>query len=155
MTPHQIRLVRESWRRFAPPPPDAPRAFYQRLFELNPECRSLFGAVDLAHQGCKLMRMLDEIIRLLDQPEALIGEVARLGTRHAAYGVRDTDYGSVGAALLWMFEQQLGPAFDQETRTAWADAYGLIAGVMRRAVGRATGEFPIPFPAAHTSPPPQ
>ena len=79
------------------------------------------------------------------------GEVARLGTRHAAYGVRDTDYGSVGAALLWMFEQQLGPAFDQDTRSAWADAYILIAGVMRRAVGRATGEFAVVLPAAHGS----
>lgn len=148
MTPHQIQLVRESWRRFAPPPPEAARAFYHRLFELNPECRSLFGAVDLAHQGCKLIRMLDEIIRLLDQPEALIGEVARLGTRHAAYGARDTHYGSVGAALLWMFEQQLGPAFDADTRSAWADAYILIAGVMRRAVGRATGEFAVVPPAA-------
>jgi hemoglobin-like flavoprotein len=147
MTPHQIQLVRESWRRFAPPPPGAALAFYHRLFELNPECRSLFGPVDLACQGCKLMRMLDEIVRLLDQPEALIGEVARLGTRHATYGVRDTDYGSVGSALLWMFEQQLGQAFDEATRGAWADAYVLIAGVMRRAVGRATGEFPVAFPA--------
>ena len=146
MTPHQIDLVRESWRRFAPPAPEAAIAFYHRLFELNPECRSLFGTIDLAYQGCKLMRMLDEIVRLLDQPEALIGEVARLGTRHAAYGVRDTDYGSVGAALLWMLEQELGPAFDAETRAAWAEAYLLIARVMRRAVGRATGEFPVVVP---------
>ena len=65
--------------------------------------------------------------------------------------MRDTDYGSVGAALLWMFEQQLGPAFDEDIRSAWADAYILIAGVMRRAVGRATGEFPVPLPAAHGS----
>jgi hemoglobin-like flavoprotein len=143
MTPHQIDLVRESWRQFAPPPAEAAIAFYQRLFELNPECRGLFGTIDLAYQGCKLMRMLDEIVHLLDQPEALIGEVARLGTRHAAYGVRDSDYGSVGAALLWTFEQQLGPEFDPETRAAWAEAYLLIARVMRRAIGRATGEFPV------------
>ena len=143
MTPQQIDLVRESWRRFAPPPPEATMAFYHRLFELNPDCRTLFGTTDLPHQGCKLMRMLDEIVRLLDQPQALIGEVVRLGTRHAAYGVRDSDYDSVGAALLWTFEQQLGPAFDQETRSAWAEAYLLIARVMRRAVGRVTGEFPV------------
>jgi len=46
-----------------------------------------------------------------------------------------------------MFEQQLGPVFDEDTRSAWADAYILIAGVMRRAVGRATGEFPVVLPA--------
>jgi nitric oxide dioxygenase len=143
MTPQQIELVRQSWRRFAPPPPQVTAAFYDRLFELNPECRGLFGAADLAHQGCTLMRMLDEIVGLLDQPEALVGEVARLGTRHAAYRVRDSDYGSVGAALLWTFERQLGPAFDEATRSAWAEAYLLIARVMRRAIGRATGEFPV------------
>ncbi|MGH7629243.1 MAG: globin domain-containing protein [Gemmatimonadales bacterium] len=143
MTPQQIHLVRQSWRRFAPPAPAAAAAFYDRLFELNPDCRSLFRTTDLAHQGCKLMRMLHQIVQLLDQPEALIGEVARLGTRHAAYGVRDTDYGSVGAALLWTLERELGPAFDEETRAAWAEAYLLVARVMRRAVGRATGEFPV------------
>lgn len=143
MTPKQIELVRRSWRRFAPPEPTAAAAFYVRLFELNPECRSLFAAADMAQQGCKLMRMLNEIVGLLDQPEALIGEVARLGTRHAAYGVRDSDYGSVGAALLWTLEHELGPAFDDETRAAWAEAYLLVARVMRRAIGRATGEFAV------------
>jgi hemoglobin-like flavoprotein len=143
MTPQQIDLVRRSWRVFAAPAPTAATAFYARLFELNPECRTLFGASDLAHQGCKLMRMLNEIVALLDQPEALIGEVARLGTRHATYGVRDRDYGSVGAALLWTLERELGPAFDAETRAAWAEAYLLVARVMRRAIGRATGEFPV------------
>jgi hemoglobin-like flavoprotein len=143
MTPQQIQLVRQSWRHFAPPAPEVALAFYERLFELNPDCRSLFGEADLAHQGCKLMRMLDQIVHLLDKPEALVREVARLGTRHAGYGVRDSDYGSVGAALLWTFERELGPAFDEETRSAWAEAYLLIARVMWRAVGRATGEFPV------------
>jgi hemoglobin-like flavoprotein len=143
MTPQQIELVRRSWRRFAPPAPAVAIAFYERLFELNPSCRSLFAATDLAHQGCRLMRMLHEIVGLLDQPEALVGEVVRLGTRHAVYGVRDSDYGSVGAALLWTLEQELGPAFDDETRAAWAEAYLLVAWVMRRAIGRATGEFPV------------
>jgi nitric oxide dioxygenase len=142
MTPQQIDLVRRSWLQFAARRPAAAATFYSRLFELNPECRSLFGTTDLAQQGCKLMRMLSEIVALLDQPEALIGEVARLGTRHAAYRVRDSDYGSVGAALLWTLERELGPTFDNATRAAWAEAYLLVAGVMLRAIGRATGEFP-------------
>jgi hemoglobin-like flavoprotein len=143
MTPHQIALVRQSWRRLVPLAPRAATAFYDRLFELNPDCRSRFGGIDLAHQGWRLMRTLDDMVGLLDQPEALIGEVARLGTRHATDGLRDSDYGSVGAALLWTLEQQLGRGFDRETRSAWAEAYLLIARVMERAVGRATGEFPV------------
>ncbi|HEU5170343.1 MAG TPA: globin domain-containing protein [Gemmatimonadales bacterium] len=142
MTSDQIVLVRESWRRFAPAAHVCAPVFYERLFELNPECRTLFGEIDLTAQGCKLMRMLGEIVHLLDRPEALISEVARLGTRHAAYGARDSDYESVGAALLWTFEYALGAAFTPEMRSAWAEVYLLVARVMRRAAGRATGEFP-------------
>jgi methyl-accepting chemotaxis protein len=121
MTLHHIHLVRESWRRFAPPAPEATIAFYHRLFQINPECQGLFGTIDLAHQGCKLMRMLDEIVRLPDQPEALIREVARLGTRHAAYGVRDSDYGSVVPAIC-----------THHAASGWAGDRGISGGGRQR-----------------------
>lgn len=49
--------------------------------------------------------------------------IADLGKRHPGYGVTDTHYDSVGAALLWTLEQGLGEA--------WTAAYALLAGVMR------------------------
>ena len=53
----------------------------------------------------------------MDDPPAL----EALGRRHAAYGVRDGHYDTVGAA------------FDGEAREAWAACYGLVAATMRDA----------------------
>ena len=44
--------------------------------------------------------------------------------------MRSEHYESVGIALLWTLEQGLGDAFDDETREAWATAYGTLASVM-------------------------
>jgi Hemoglobin-like flavoprotein len=117
------------------PGPAAAR-FYAHLFELHPASERLFATTDMVAQGHKLMQMLEEIVRVLDVPEALVGQVADLGRRHVGYGVRDADYESVGAALLWTLEEALGPAFTPEVREAWSEAYLLLASVMRRAAAR-------------------
>ena len=62
--------------------------------------------------------------------DAIVPAVQALGRRHAGYGVTPADYDTVGSALLWTFEQGLGPDFDAATRAAWAEAYGILASVM-------------------------
>jgi hemoglobin-like flavoprotein len=59
--------------------------------------------------------------------------VADLGRCHAQLGVTDRQYESVGAALLWTFEQTLGAAWTGEARMAWASAYAALAGLMKEA----------------------
>lgn len=142
MTPEQQALVRESWRQFEPTLRAAGAHFYDRLFELNPGVRQLFAGTDLQAQEVKLMAMFGEIVRALDQPSELVAEVAALGRRHVQYGVKDADYESVGAALLWTLEQALGEAFTLEVREAWTEAYLLVATVMRRAAARASAPHP-------------
>jgi hemoglobin-like flavoprotein len=144
MTPKQQELVRESWRRFNPISRATGVQFYDRLFELHPAAQQLFAGVDMVEQERKLMAMLEQIVRVLDRPEELVGPVAALGRRHVHYGVKDADYDSVGAALLWTLEQGLGGAFTPEVRDAWAEAYLTVATVMRRAATREqiTGERP-------------
>jgi hemoglobin-like flavoprotein len=136
MTPEQQAIVRESWRRFEPTV-QSDASFYERLFALDPAVRHLFASVDLERLQRKLMAMLAEIVRVLDQPDVLVSEVAALGSRHLHYGVRDADYQSVGAALLWTLEQNLGEEFTPEVRAAWTEAYLLVSTVMRRAAARA------------------
>lgn len=142
MTPDGEALVRASWRRFEPFAEEWAALFYARLFEIHPAARVLFTGADLGRQRRKLVQTLGWIVASLDHPERLVSEVARLGRRHAGYGVRDEDYASVGAALLWTLEQAFGPEFTPELRSAWAEAFLLLSWVMRRAAGRATGEFP-------------
>jgi hemoglobin-like flavoprotein len=126
------RLVQESWARFEPVAEQSAGFFYDKLFELDPSAQRLFARTDMEAQGRKVMQMFAEIVRTLDQPEELIAEVADLGRRHVHYGVQDSQYDSVGTALLWTLERGLGPAFTPEVRNAWAEAYLLLSSIFRR-----------------------
>ena len=106
--------------------------FYQRLFELDPDLRRLFKT-DMAEQGRKLMAMIGTAVANLGQIETIVPAVRQLGERHAGYGVKDADYETVGAALLWTLEQGLQEAFDPPVREAWTVCYGTLAGVMKQA----------------------
>jgi hemoglobin-like flavoprotein len=137
MNERQRTLVRESWLQCQPTLRQWGSVFYERLFALDPSLRRLFAGTDMAEQQRKLVGMLTRIVGLLDRPEDLVADVAALGRRHGQYGVRDADYESVGAALLWMLEQGLGEAFTPAVREAWSEAYLLVATLMRRAGARA------------------
>ena len=136
MTPEQHALVRESWRRFEPRFRATGLRFYEQLFALDPTVAHLFAHVDIDHQERKLMTMLTEIVRVLDRPNELVPELADLGHRHVSYGVKDDDYGSIGAALLWLLEQVLGEEFTPDLREAWSEAYLLVSSIMRRGAAR-------------------
>jgi hemoglobin-like flavoprotein len=136
VTPERERLVRDSWEQFEPMALPFARIFYDHLFELDPETQRLFASTDMEAQGRKFWQMLAEIVRVLDEPDQLVSEVAALGRRHVGYRVTDGQYEIVGAALLWTLEQALGPAFTPEVRDAWSEAYLVLATVMRRAAAR-------------------
>ena len=57
-------------------------------------------------------------------------------TGPTSYGVKDDDYGAIGAALLWLLEQVLGEEFTPELREAWSEAYLLVSSIMRRGAAR-------------------
>lgn len=134
MSPQQIELVRSSFTQVAPIAGSAAKLFYSRLFELDPSLRPLFKS-NLEEQGNKLMTMIGDAVGLLDQPEKLLPLAQDLGRRHAAYGVEDAHYETVGAALLWTLEKGLGAAFTPEVEQAWAAVYGLLSSTMRTAAG--------------------
>ena len=132
MTPDQKHLVRSSFVKVAPMAPAAAAMFYDRLFELDPGLRPLFDG-DMEEQGRKLMAMIATAVANLDTLDAIVPAVRNLGRRHAAYGVRDADYDTVAEALLWTLERGLGSEFDDATRGAWAQCYGILAAEMKSA----------------------
>ena len=129
MTPEQIKLVQQSFARVAPDAEEASQVFYTRLFEQAPEVRPLFKG-DIRDQGKKLMAMLATVVQGLNDLDALMPAIRALAVRHNDYKVEPAHYDHVGAALLWTFEQALGDAFTTETRDAWSEAYGVLAGAM-------------------------
>ena len=130
MTPEQVRLVQESFALVKPTAPQAAAMFYDRLFAIAPDVKPLFKG-DMEEQGRKLMEMIELAVKGLDRPETLLPALAALGRRHAGYGVNESDYETVGEALLWTLEQGLGPSFTPDIRDAWAALYRFVADTMR------------------------
>lgn len=132
MTPEQVRLVKNSWAMVSPMSQQAGQLFYEKLFELDPALEPLFKT-ERSEQVRKLMASLNMVVMSLDRLESILPNVQDLGRRHVDYGVKDKDYDTVGAALLWTLEQGLGDAFTPDVKDAWASAYGALAGVMKEA----------------------
>jgi hemoglobin-like flavoprotein len=131
MTPQQIALVQDSFRKVVPIADTAAMMFYARLFELDPSLRKLFKG-DMKKQGMMLMSMIASAVRGLSDPNALIPVLHALGRRHSGYGVVDAHYTTVASALLWTLQQGLGDEFTAESRDAWIAAYSMMASVMQQ-----------------------
>jgi hemoglobin-like flavoprotein len=129
MTPSQIADIQASFAKVAPIADEAAALFYGRLFATAPETRALFTG-DMTIQGQKLMGALTTVVDGLGDLDAVVPVAQQLARRHVAYGVKPQHYAAVGAALLWTLEQGLGDAFTTDLRVAWAEAYGVLSGVM-------------------------
>lgn len=132
LTAAQKDLVQNSFTSIATIADDAAILFYQKLFELDPSLKSMFRG-DMAEQRKKLMQMLTAAVKGLDRLEQLVPVVQDLGRRHGAYGVKESHYETVGAALLWTLEAGLGRNFTPDVKEAWTAVYGLLATTMKNA----------------------
>jgi hemoglobin-like flavoprotein len=129
MTPEQITLVQSSFRRLGPDLQALTVRFYQELFERNPALRPLF-TTDMGEQQVKFAQKLTEIVWSMPRLSELLIHTRALGARHVGYGVRATDYQTVGDSLIAALAAVLGDEFDAQTREAWALAYNIVAETM-------------------------
>lgn len=133
MTPAQIEMVRDSWAIVRTKNDLLAQRFYQRLFQLDPSLRLLFG-YDMSEQRQKLMRTISILVRGLHRTDRIRPALCLLGRRHAGYGVQPTDYDMVRQSLLWALSDLYGRAMSEamsvEMREAWGAAYDLISTVM-------------------------
>jgi hemoglobin-like flavoprotein len=136
MTADQISMVQTSFKKVVPIADTAADLFYDRLFEIAPDVRSMFPD-DITDQKKKLIAMLATAVTNLHQVEAILPAVENLGKRHVAYGVTAKHYEPVGAALLWTLEQGLGPDFTPPVKAAWTEAYMTLSGAMQGAAASA------------------
>lgn len=136
MTSDHVMLVRTSWPAVAERHDLLTSRFYDHLFAIDESAARLFTGVDMATQRAKLGQTLAVVVRSMDDIDRLLPAVAALGKRHARYGVEDRHFDSVGEALLRALADTLGDGFTAAIHAAWAEAYALLASVMRRALVR-------------------
>ena len=130
MTKEEIILIKRTWKLFREINPTVVGdTFYSKLFLDNPSVRKMFPK-EMNQQYQKLIDMLSTIVGRLDNLEELSGDIAAMGQRHVAYGVKPAQYQKVGEALLWTLEQGLGKDFTPEVKEAWAKCYTTLADAM-------------------------
>ena len=125
----QIDLVQASFKRVVPIADQAAEIFYARLFEIVPEVKPFFKG-DMKAQGQKLMTMLGVVVNGLRNLDSILPAARNLAIGHVNYGVEAAHYQPVGEALIYTLEQGLGDDFDDDTKAAWLQAYGLLSGFM-------------------------
>ena len=76
------------------------------------------------------MTMLGALVAGLNNLEDLTPVLQNLGKRHVEYNVKESDYSTVGTALLNTLSVGLGEAFTTDVENALTDVYGIIASVM-------------------------
>src|SRR5690606_36289420 len=126
MTPEQISLIRSNFEQIASNAEAVGLSFYEHLFRINPEARGMFHG-EIAAQSRKLTAMLAAVVDAIDKPWTLEVMVRELGERHVRYGVLDSHYDDVGAALIQTLHEGFGEAFDEALESAWATAYAFLA----------------------------
>src|SRR5512141_1324271 len=129
MNAQHIQLVQESFAKVRPIADQAAETFYQRLFEIAPEYRSMFKH-DMKKQGAMLISTLGLAVGSLNNLEAILPAVRSLGQRHAGYGITAEHYQPVAEAFLWTLDHYLGEAFTPKLKDAWVEAYLTLAGAM-------------------------
>lgn len=134
MNSEQIALVKESWEKVRPISETAAELFYRKLFELDPALKDLFTG-DMTEQGKKLMAILNTAVNSLDNLESIVPAVQDMGKRHVAYGVKDSDYDTVGEALIWTLHKGLEDAFTPKVKASWIETYTVVATTMKEAAG--------------------
>ena len=129
MTPDQVKLVQQSFSKVAPISDQAANLFYDRLFEVAPQVKSMFPA-DMTEQRRKLMTMLAAVVGGLGDLPSILPAASALAKRHVAYGAKAEHYPVVGGALLWTLEKGLGEAWTPDVAAAWTTAYGTLSRYM-------------------------
>ena len=128
--PSDIELVQSSFEKVVPIADQAADLFYNRLFEIAPDVKPLFGESDMKAQGKKLMATLGVAVRGLSDLEATVPVIQKLAQNHVQYGVKPEHYEPVGEALIWTLGQGLGEGFTPEVKTAWVGVYTLVSETM-------------------------
>ncbi|WP_175986923.1 NO-inducible flavohemoprotein [Bacillus sp. Marseille-Q1617] len=105
--------------------------FYKNMFASHPELLDIFNHANQkkGRQQTALANTVYAAAQNIDRLEALLPAVKQIAHKHRSLGIKPEHYPIVGEHLLGAIKEVLGDAATDEIIQAWADAYGVIAGV--------------------------
>lgn len=122
----EIDAIRTTYLQLSADQQRAGEIFYEHLFAIAPEVRSLFVA-DISVQSTKLISTLGLVVSRLQHWRDLEPVVEDLALRHLAYGVKPKHYIAVGRALDAMLCDILDHGATEPVRSAWRSAYRALS----------------------------
>jgi hemoglobin-like flavoprotein len=136
MTPDDVATVQATLPALGERTDDLARAFYDRLFALDPTLRSRFPT-DMDAQRRKFVATLGEIVDAISHLDRFVAQVGALGVAHVGHGVEIPHYALVGEALVWAIRTTLADDWTPAVGAAWSVAYNLVAETMMAAATEA------------------
>jgi len=125
MTPESIARVRASFSEVAREPRALAARFYEELFLMAPELRSLFPS-DLTSLQGHFEAALALVIRNLEEMKALQDPLRDLGVQHVHWRARPEDYLFVRDAILRAVRKS-SASWDATLEEDWRRAISAIA----------------------------
>ena len=107
------------------------KTFYNTMFENKPEVKAMFN-MDKQESGEQPKALAMTILAAaqnIDNLDALLPAVKKIGMAHVNSSVKAAHYPIVGKNLLLAIKEVLGDAATEEVLNAWAEAYEVIAKV--------------------------
>lgn len=105
--------------------------FYKIMFANNPEVKEMFN-MDKQESGAQPKALAMTVLAAaqnIDNLEALLPAVKKIGQVHVNTNVKPEHYPIVGENLLLAIKEVLGDSATDEVLEAWGEAYGVIAKV--------------------------
>ena len=155
MTPSQIRILRRSFEHIGPLSDCISRSFYDRLFEVAPETRGLFGQDETAQQRLfldifrhfsrqKLRSMLTLPVTSTKSHEISTPDLVEQWQSQIGPGVRPEHFTLARDAFAWSLDRHLAGTVDADVIEAWMRAFEIITGAMAEAMRSGATRLALP-----------
>jgi hemoglobin-like flavoprotein len=108
---------------------DFSEMFYKFAFKLDSELIPLFAKASFTHEEM-VLSVVDLIVPLLNDLEAAISTLVRLGERHRRYGATPARMEVMGKALLMSLKKVLGPEWKEEIEHAWTQSFKILSSIL-------------------------
>jgi nitric oxide dioxygenase len=123
LTSYEEELITQTFAEIAPQVDKATEMFYERLFDVMPSTKEMFGE---GEQRFEMFNILATAVKSLSYAGDKGPDLTALGGRHVTYGVTLEQFDVVRDVLMWTFEQILGDNFTAQAHVTWVKVYGLL-----------------------------
>lgn len=129
LDPKVMEIVKSTAPLIAQTGPKLTAHFYDRMFTHNPELKNIFNMSNQTNgrQREALFQAVYGYAANIDNLAVLLPAVERIAQKHASFNIKPEQYDIVGKHLLATIDELFNPG--PEVIDAWAQAYGVLAGV--------------------------